>query len=41
MNMKKKYAIILAVLVSFLMPSKGAAQYTNIGHPAASLMPVD
>ncbi|MDE5584710.1 MAG: hypothetical protein K2I92_00025 [Muribaculaceae bacterium] len=38
MNMKKKYAIIFAVLISFLMPSKGAAQYTSIVNQAASLM---
>lgn len=38
MNMKKKYAIILTALLSFLMPSTGAAQYTNIVNQAASLM---
>ena len=38
MNMKKKYAIILTVLISFLMPSTGTAQYTNIVNQAASLM---
>ena len=38
MNMKKKYAIILVALISFLMPSNGAAQYTNIVNQAASLM---
>ena len=36
--MKKKYAIILVALISFLMPSSGAAQYTNIVNQAASLM---
>ena len=38
MNMKKKYAIILLALISFLLPSNGAAQYTNIVNQAASLM---
>lgn len=38
MNMKKKYTIILVALISFLMPSKGDAQYTNIVNQAANLM---
>lgn len=38
MKMKKKYAIVIMALISFLMPSKGVAQYTNIVNQAASLM---
>ena len=38
MNMKKKYVIILTAIISILMPSTGAAQYTNIVNQAASLM---
>ena len=38
MNMKKKYAIVIVALISFLMPSKSAAQYTTIVNQAANLM---
>lgn len=41
MNMIKKYAIVIIALLSFLMPSTGAAQYTNIVNQAASLMQTD
>ena len=38
MNMTKKYAIVIIALLSFLMLSTGAAQYTNVVNQAASLM---
>lgn len=38
MNMKKKYAIIFAALISFLVPATGAAQYTSIVNQAANIM---
>ncbi|MDE5998040.1 MAG: hypothetical protein K2G77_07520 [Muribaculaceae bacterium] len=36
--MKKKYTIILTAIISFLVPSTGAAQYTSIVNQAANLL---